>query len=145
MPEIKNTFTSGKMNKDVDERILLKGEYKDAMNIQISTSEGSDVGAVENILGNLMLHDTSLIPLKSKCVGAIADEKNDVLYWFTFHATKDTILKYDRKTNKVSPVLVDINKNVLRFTRNSLITGINIIDDLLFWTDNRTEPKKNKY
>ena len=142
MPEIKNTFTSGKMNKDVDERILLKGEYKDAMNIQISTSEGSDVGAVENILGNLMLHDTSLIPLKSKCVGAIADEKNDVLYWFTFHATKDTILKYDRKTNKVSPVLVDTNKNVLRFTRNSLITGINIIDDLLFWTDNRTEPKK---
>ena len=142
MPEIKNTFTSGKMNKDLDERLLKKGEYRDAMNIQISTSEGSDVGAVENILGNIMLHDTFIIPNKSKCVGAIADEKNDVLYWFTFHRTKDAILKYDRKTNKISPVLIDINKNVLNFSANNIITGINVIDNLLFWTDNRTEPKK---
>ena len=142
MPEIKNTFTSGKMNKDLDERLINKGEYRDAMNIQISTSEGSDVGAVENILGNIMLHDTFIIPNKSKCVGAIADEKNDVLYWFTFHRTKDAILKYDRKTNKVSPVLIDINKNVLNFSANNIITGINVIDNLLFWTDNRTEPKK---
>ena len=33
---------------------------------------------------------------------------------------------------------------VLRFDKNKLITGLNIIDDLLFWTDNNTEPKKNK-
>jgi len=53
MPEIKNQFTGGKMNKDVDERLVPKGEYRDAMNIQVSTSEGSDVGTVQNILGNL--------------------------------------------------------------------------------------------
>ncbi len=142
MPEIKNTLTSGKMNKDLDERLVRKGEYRDAMNIQISTSEQSDVGAVENVLGNFMLHDTFLIPTKSTCVGAIADEKKDTLYWFTYHATKDAILKYDRKTGKVSPVLIDTNKNVLNFNKTELITGINIIDNLLFWTDNRTEPKK---
>ena len=28
------------------------------------------------------------------------------------------------------------------FDKNNLITGLNIIDDLLFWTDNNTEPKK---
>ena len=48
MPEIKNTFTQGKMNKDLDERIVPNGQYRDAMNIQVSTSEGSDVGAVQN-------------------------------------------------------------------------------------------------
>ena len=41
------------MNKDLDERLVPKGEYRDAQNIQISTSEGSDVGAVENMLSNV--------------------------------------------------------------------------------------------
>ena len=52
MPEIKHQFTKGKMNKDLDERLVPNGEYRDAMNIQVSTSEDSDVGTVQNILGN---------------------------------------------------------------------------------------------
>ena len=52
MPEIKHNFTGGKMNKDVDERLVPNGEYRDAMNIQVSTSEGSDVGTIQNVLGN---------------------------------------------------------------------------------------------
>ena len=52
MPEIKHQFTGGKMNKDLDERLVPNGEYRDAMNIQVSTSEGSNVGTVQNILGN---------------------------------------------------------------------------------------------
>ena len=34
MPEIKNTFTQGKMNKDLDERLIPNGEYRDALNMQ---------------------------------------------------------------------------------------------------------------
>ena len=30
----------------------------------------------------------------------------------------------------------------LHFSKKQLITGINIIDNLLFWTDGKTEPKK---
>ena len=52
MPEIKNTFQKGVMNKDLDERIIPIGQYRDAMNIQVSTSEDSEVGTVQNILGN---------------------------------------------------------------------------------------------
>ena len=55
MPEIKNTFLKGRMNKDLDERLVPKGEYRDAMNIEISTSEGSDVGTVQTILGNTIV------------------------------------------------------------------------------------------
>ena len=73
MPEIKNTFMAGKMNKDADERLVPKGEYRDAMNIQVSTSEGSDVGAVENLLGNMLLTSLYTVPFDSRCVGAIAD------------------------------------------------------------------------
>ena len=46
MPEIKNNFTQGKMNQDLDERVIPKGQYREALNIEISTSEGSDVGTV---------------------------------------------------------------------------------------------------
>ena len=52
MPEIKNSFTQGKMNKDLDERLIPNGQYRDAMNVEVSTSEGSDVGTIQNIKGN---------------------------------------------------------------------------------------------
>ena len=53
MPEIKNTFTGGRMEKDQDERIVQNGLYREALNITVSTSEDSDVGAAQNILGNI--------------------------------------------------------------------------------------------
>ena len=81
MSEIKNSFTSGKMNKDLDERLVPSGEYRDAMNIQVSTSEGSDVGAIENILGNEIITSDPLVDIGSTCVGSIADEANDCLYY----------------------------------------------------------------
>ena len=31
---------------------------------------------------------------------------------------------------------------VLKFNKNNIITGINILDDMLLWTDNESEPKK---
>ena len=136
------------MNKDADERLVPKGEYRNAMNIQVSTSEGSDVGAVENLLGNMPLTDLYIVPFDSRCVGAIADEKNDCFYWFVQHKDKDLILKYHN--GNVIPIVVDLfpsdpKKRILAFpkrTTNNLITGINIIDDLLFWTDGSSEPKK---
>ena len=82
MPEIKNHFTGGKMNKDLDERLVPKGEYRDAMNIQVSTSEESEVGTIQNILGNSYgCSNWEDIPNNSFTVGSIADEKNDTLYW----------------------------------------------------------------
>lgn len=115
MPEIKNTFTQGKMNKDLDERLVPNGEYRDAMNIQLSTSDGSDVGAIENILGNYPLMSTSAIGQDSYCVGSIADEKNEALYWLVAgppflalndEVSRDMILQY--KGGVVTPVVVDI-------------------------------------
>ena len=81
MPEMKRNFTKGKMNKDLDERLVPNGEYRDAMNIQVSTSEGSDVGTIQNVLGNTPGCDVNFAPAGSYTVGSISDEKNDTLYW----------------------------------------------------------------
>ena len=263
------------MNKDLDERLIPNGEYRDALNIQVSTSEGSDVGTIQNILGNSLLPNQDFISGSAVCVGSIADEKNDKLYYFidddeelvthpnldsstgwsavnagataaegnftgthTFNndgeftelrsdnlqltpgvlyqltvtidsispgaqirmnqlpATpivspkgdtgtfvinftpgtdgnyvqltdirlymtpwsgfansavvshvsvkkkKSIIVEFDTTTNSITPVLVDTAGDVLNFSYRNIITGINVIDDLLFWTDNQSEPKK---
>ena len=49
MAQIKRNFLKSKMNKDLDARLIPNGEYREARNINISKSEGSDVGALENI------------------------------------------------------------------------------------------------
>ena len=82
MPEIKHNFTTGKMNKDLDERLVQNGEYRHAVNIQVSTSEDSDVGSVQNVLGNKRVEYLEYLPANNQCIGSIADEKNDKIYWF---------------------------------------------------------------
>ena len=141
MPEIKNTFTQGKMNKDLDERIVPKGEYKNAVNIQVSTSEDSDVGAAQNILGNTKIG--SFLGGSWESVGSIADEKNDVLYSFIANAggNPNAIVQY-AKDGTETLVLVDVNGDILNFEQTEIITGINIIDEFLLWTDGNNEPKK---
>ena len=84
MPEMKRNFTKGKMNKDLDERLVPNGEYRDAMNVQVSTSEGSDVGTIQNVLGNTpgcQYVGPNPILAGSSTVGSVSDEKNDSLYW----------------------------------------------------------------
>ena len=61
MPEIKRLFNASRMNRDVDDRLVQPGEYREALNINVSKSEGSDMGAVENVLGNKLVVNLSLI------------------------------------------------------------------------------------
>ena len=124
MPEMKRNFTKGKMNKDLDERLIPNGEYRDALNVQVSTSDESDVGTVQNLLGNVKIQGQDFGD-GFVCVGSVSDEKNDKLYWFITNEDellvpgyfpisqdgkvyKDCILEYDKKLNSVNPVFVDI-------------------------------------
>ncbi len=129
------------MNLDLDERIIPNGEYREALNVQVSTSENSDVGSVQNILGNTLRNaGISSVPADAFCVGQIADEKNNKLYYI-IQGTSSGIIEYDITTNTNQIILVDSDNSVLKLS-GSFITGINIIDDFLFFTDGENEPKK---
>ena len=247
MPELKNTFTQGRMNKDTDERILPSSEYREALNIGVATSESSDVGAVQNILGNFRLscaiEGSNGKYSNSTHIAAVADPMTDMIYRFVHTPAADVgvwmdrIIEFDTEkplsmpctsfegievANKEKAVMVDIWKvkttssgsvknsctgaktkvdvtgnvfqlrhgmlingagiptdevyvthvlitgsnsatltlseyiasiasstqltleadRVLNFSPNRHITGINILDGMLFWTDNYSEPKK---
>ena len=84
MAEVKNVFIKSKMNKDLDDRLLPSGEYRDAMNIAVSKSESSDVGALENIVGNQSVIDfynflgvDDLI-----CIGYLRSEDTNTIFFF---------------------------------------------------------------
>ena len=259
MPELKHTFTGGKMEKDKDERIVPNGQYREALNISVSTSEDSDVGAAQNILGNIVVTQatkgrtqtnttiTGLVNSEhtnyNSHIAEIIDPQSDALYRFISTENNaegvwmDRVVEYDTTKRvdvpwqeKENSVMVDIyrvrvnlnastkeklcvdgtgskwrvkpvtgvdqpynNLNQLRwgmkvrktndktcyiehidyvngwiymdgigdttddmfhgnvncygdrslnFSKNRTITGINIIDGMLFWTDNYSEPKK---
>ena len=113
MPEIKHTFTVGRMNKDLDERLLPNGEYRDAMNIEVSGSDGSNVGSVQNIRGNRQLKNVGITG--AKCIGSIADTENEKIYWFVCGTTVDAIIEYDQVSDDIAFVCVDKN-NVLNLS-----------------------------
>ena len=240
MAELKHTFVSGRMDKDRDERLVENGSYRDALNIHISSSEGSDVGAVENLLGNKQISNLNLT--NPTTIGSVEYSLKNKIYWMATSDTIDAVYEYDQIQNNVAPILIDIKttgnstlkavtvesndeneltldniveaelkalcgpipasngaetlvknnlslsstepyikisipkntvlrkednkfvfKNieyngkdfgninlsftytlagVLNFSKDNLITGIDIIDDLLFWTDNLNPPRK---
>ena len=249
MAELKRVFSGAKMNKDMDERLVPNGQYRDANNIEIATSEGSNVGTVQTIRSTIARANldqggttTSLLGEgatnvlgphnKSTCVASISAPNKDKVYYFVSAGDysdssglqslrKDYILEYDTVEAKSKYVFVDIYRSdttvsaspgtttfhieldagsstnktgirvgmtigssdtevssiaydtsgspainkwkittnkahdlsasdsvsfkaprVLKFSKRNIITGINILDDFIFWTDNESEPKK---
>ncbi len=139
MPEIKNAFIQGKMNKDLDERLIPNGEYRDAVNVDVDFSEGSDVGALKSILGNTQRDTISLS--NAKCIGTVKDIENNKIYWFITSSAKDLIAEWDYQANTYDTIIVD-QSNILNFNTANFITGANVIDGILFFTDNLNEPRQ---
>jgi len=150
MPEIKKVFLRGKMNKDLDERLIPDGEYRDAVNVQISSTEASDAGTVQNILGNqkIPLDDNASTKLYlnfgvgTKCVGAISDDVEEIVYIFLKGNNVNGIVEYNVNTKKIIPLIIDSRTpKILDFSDNK-ITGIAILEGFLFFTDASIEEPK---
>ena len=86
MPIVTTNFIRGRMNKSVDERLHPPGEYLDAMNLRLGSTETTEVGAVENSRGNTQLTTLSFeninLTSAATCIGAYQDTANETLYWF---------------------------------------------------------------
>ena len=91
MPELKHSFQTGRMNKDLDERLVPNGEYRDALNIEVSTSEDSDIGSLQTTMGNTLVGNAP----GGTCVGSVVNEKNDKLYYLVTATGIDFIAEYD--------------------------------------------------
>ena len=84
MAQARNTFIRSKLNKDLDARLLPQGEYRDAFNIQVSKSEGSTVGSLENVLGNYNVLNIDTLTGSSglACIGEVCNDSDGFTYLF---------------------------------------------------------------
>ena len=155
MAQTKNTFIKSRMNKDLDERLVPNGEYRDALNIEVSQSEDSDVGTLSTSLGNLKLTDFGLTDnCEAKIIGFFADEKDKNIYVLitNFIDTSPNKLDFFPSDNAVCQIWrrnIETNLNTklvegkfLNFSLTHEVLNINLLEDLLFWTDNRNQPRK---
>lgn len=142
---MKNLFVSGKMNKDADERLIPNGEYKDALNVRLYAD---NIGAIKNSLGNVQKSDIE-VGENAVCIGAIANDKENKIYWFVRSDSGSYILEYAKDINKTKYVLSDTREeSVLNLSKAHRITGVNIVIDtensktFLYWTDNLNPPRR---
>jgi hypothetical protein len=228
MAEVKNSFLSSKMNKDLDDRLIPSNEYRDALNISVGKAEASDVGVLQSVLGNEFAGFTGNRTVT--CIGNVVDEVNDRIFLFltnyndpnpalittvpdpflttlsmpgvlgqtTLTLTNTNVDVIVGQTVRITPynvtnpieqvyVITNISGNVitlnnpllsnipsdtiisieysmsvvcfsttsltaqtlvsgifLNFAKNTEfnIYGVNLIENLLFWTDNRNQPRK---
>ena len=134
------------MNKDMDERVLPSGQYRDANNIQIATSDGSDVGSLQSLLANANMVDGSVDPQYATCVGVLNLPEKDLIYYFvsgggaftttSYSSTqndsrsghgpsikKDYIIEYDTKKETYKYVFVDIYEARATVSENQAASG----------------------
>ena len=167
MANITRNFIKGRMNKSVDERLIPDGEYVDAINVRMGSTETSEIGVIENTKGNLGLtelqYNNEKLSTQAKCIGAYEDGANETIYWFVhdpyfardgaglptslFPTGKiDLIVSYNTTDNIIDYHVISVNdggdvNTTLNFDPKYLITGVDLVEDLLFFTDNINPPR----
>ena len=158
MPKFSRNFVSGKMNKTFDERVVPNGEYIDAMNVRMGSTENSEFGVIENTKGNLPLTALKFLntPLSvdARCIGAYEDGAMETVYWFVHDPNfplgltgkLDLLLSFNTNNSFLTyhVITIDNGGNInttLNFNPKYLITGVNKIENLLFFTDNYNAPR----
>ena len=175
------------------------------MNVEVATSEGSDVGALQKVLGNTLISGLPALT-NATCIGSVRDTQNNKIYWFITSNGADLIAEYDgttidlilvdtgatakvnNTTSNTIALVVDNNsgtiqvgdtltgvgvsgdvtvttvtnqnnlvlssaqslsdntdltfKSILKFNTSNLILGVNILDKVLYFTDNLNEPRQ---
>ena len=153
MANVQNSFIRSKLNKDLDARLVPNGEYRDAKNVQVSRSDGSNVGSLENILGNAnLLNFSTLTSARVVCIGKVVSEPTNEVYLFLTSNTdpnpsqltynpfgESYIIVYNSLLNETN---ILVQGNFLNFSTTHEIYHANLLEGLLFWTDNRNQPRK---
>ena len=152
MADLNNSFIAGIMNKDLDERLLPEGVYRDALNVIVDSSTNSAVGTIQNQNGNVRIANVAAVAgfpsiTNAKTIGAVCVEKDNLIYWLVSCDQFDGIYEYNEITGNTLRVLqsnkaTPTTPSKLNFNQGFIVTGINYVNGFLFWTDNYNPPRR---
>jgi hypothetical protein len=169
--KITNTFLGGKMNVDLDQLLIPKGQYFKGLNIEVTNPENSsdvtkyaDAGVLRNSLGNkiplnnvgtpLTIVDINNLPLvNARCLGTCVAGDLNCIFFIITSTNEDLIVQYI-DTPSVSPAgsvgainyilrapKPTVGNRYLSLNSGNYITGFNYMDNYLMWTDNLNPPR----
>jgi len=158
MANTSRNFVAGRMNKGLDERLLPNGQYIDAVNVRLGSTETTEIGAVENSKGNERLttleYQGTVLSNEATCIGAYELGEQETMYWFvhdpafTQGATGkcDMIVSFETISQTLTYHIVSIDdgggvNTTLNFDPQELVLGVDFVNDLLFFTDNFNPPR----
>ena len=127
MPEFNRVFNEGKMNRDLDERLVPQGQYREGVNIEVTSTKNNNVGSVKNRKGNSLQNQEGLalsgnelygLSPQAECIDYVVAEETQRVYYFIKNA------KFDDGTG-VSKVNSDI---IAEFDPNTAASRIIFID-----------------
>ena len=150
MAKVVNNFIKGRMNKDLDDRLIPIGEYRNALNAQVSKSEGENVGALENVLGNSLVGSFQFVESINLTDPGSGYLSND--YTTKYDATKKSggngsglIVNYDSTVIAPNPTIVasgfgyEIGDNLLinggNLNATIQVTGLTSMRSIGFYCD----------
>ena len=150
MAKVKNSFLKSKMNKDLDDRLIPNGEYRNAVNITVNNSDGEDVGTAQTVRGNLEVIDFGTITGASnlEIIGLLDDENSNTIFVFLTNnsgtnyqpSSYSAIISWN-VNDFIANAKIIVEGNWLNFSKLKPITA-NLLEDLLFFTDNFNQPRK---
>ena len=153
MPEFNRVFSEGKMNRDLDERLIPQGQYREGVNIEVTSSKNGNVGSVKNRKGNLVLPNASFpealgLSTQAVCVDYLIAEENQKVYYFVKNAkvddgstligvTCDAVIEWDYKSTINGGFKVIFNDvRSLRISTAATVAGFNISGSTVDFTIN---------
>lgn len=128
---------SGGMNTDDDIRAVLppypEMDYTDSENTRLAAINGGYYNSRISIKGNIEIAN-ELYAGENKCVGVYEDRENGTLIAFIYNSEDNHAIFQYQKNNIWTELCHGADLN---FNPNRKITGIDVIDNLLYWSEGR--------
>ena len=136
-----DSFFVGGLDGDSDVKSIAPGDYIDGLNMRNKYTDSGVDGSMENILGNRnVLY--SLPAGSNKCIGKYEDVPNRTVFYFVWNSNNDhRILRWYPNDN-TNPIQVILSGSILGFTEWDYINHVDLVNDLLYWTDGVNPQRK---
>ena len=129
---LENRLFTGGLDQDSSDEIIANGDYPYALNCRVSTV--GNIGQVTNSMGTVEVV-TQLPSGDNQVIGSFQNKLTKKLYYFLYNSNAEhTIYEFDGQN-----IVTVITSSLFNFNPAYKITGVTMIGDMLFWTDNLNE------
>jgi len=143
----------GGMNTDDDIRFVSEGDYRSSAYMRSGSAEAQNAGSAESMPGNLLIDNPNLPSGMNTVIGSARWVENNSIVYFVHNVNGDhTLWSYDVLSNQLTIVLGNLDSagfgipnfagSTLNLDRDYPIFHANVVDNILYWTDNNNPPRK---